>query len=100
MSSYAKGNKTVRTESILDENKIYFSHVLSPIRKKKMHKSTEHINTKSKQHQQEQYDQQQKNGVGNKMEKGYGENVDKEAENFIRKKHQKFELSYWNSNYY
>ncbi|CAO2829332.1 unnamed protein product [Amaranthus hypochondriacus] len=99
--SYARGNKTVRTESILDENKIYFSHVLSPIRKKTMHKNTEYINTTSKQHQQEQYEQQQKNGVGYMIEKaGYGENVDKEAENFIRKKHQKFELSYWNSNYY
>lgn len=81
--SSAKWSKVVRTESLLDEYNIYFSHVLSPF--KKVKKPIAESTSVAKPHHQQ-------NGVRKDNEKEYA-NVDAEAEKFIKKKHQKFELS-------
>lgn len=64
--SYTSPSKVVRTVSLLDESNIYFSHVFSET-------------TLNQQ-------------VGGR--KVY-EDIDVEAEKFIKKRHQKFELSKW-----
>uniref|UniRef100_A0A803L0U0 Uncharacterized protein n=1 Tax=Chenopodium quinoa TaxID=63459 RepID=A0A803L0U0_CHEQI len=97
MSLFGKWSKVVRTESILDENKIYFSHVLSPLKKNK-HQNAECKNSAMARGPHNHYNQH--NGGKGVAEKGYYENiVDDEAEKFIRKKHQNFELSLWKSNH-
>ncbi|KAK9750510.1 hypothetical protein RND81_02G201800 [Saponaria officinalis] len=73
-----RSNKVVRTESLLDEYDIYFSHLLSPVKKKKTMKNVEQKSeTKA-------------------VDKGYYEDVDAKAEEFIKKKHHKFEK--WSMN--
>lgn len=92
-SSKWSTSKVVRTESILDEYKIYFSHVLSPWKKNKKQPihGERYKNATKQQHQQQQ---QHHIGYSRVAEKRY-ESVDDEADKFIRKKHQKFELSLW-----
>lgn len=86
MSSTKNSSKVVRTESILDEYSIYFSHVLSPLRKMKKSK-------KPKMQQQQQQQQQQYYGGSSRgVDEG---DVDDEAEDFIKKRHQKFVFTKW-----
>ncbi|KMT07740.1 hypothetical protein BVRB_6g146620 [Beta vulgaris subsp. vulgaris] len=75
----AERSKVVRTESLVDEHDIYFSHILS-----------------SAKPQQQQQQQQQQNGAMKVIDKGHYANIDAEAEEFIKMKHQKFERSAWN----
>lgn len=122
--SYSKSSKLVRTESILDERKTYFSYVLSPFRKKKTHNNVErnsagpnpqqHQHYQQRPYQQHQpyhyYQQHQLHQPHNYQQHRYqplqqqqqqrNGNIDAEAENFIKKKHQKFESSYLKPNYY
>ncbi|KNA25725.1 hypothetical protein SOVF_003440 [Spinacia oleracea] len=95
MSWYTKSSKVVRTESMLDEYNIYFSHVLSPLQKKQQRINAERTTAAAKAHHHNHHHHHQDGGK-RVAEKGC-ENVDDEAEKFIRKKHQKFELSIWNS---
>lgn len=95
--SSAKWSKLVRTESLLDEYNIYFSHVLSPLKKDNRNvgrSKSEAVKPQQRQHQQQQW-QQQQNGSRNVSDKGSYADVDAAAEKFIRRKHQNFELSYW-----
>uniref|UniRef100_A0A803L0U4 Uncharacterized protein n=1 Tax=Chenopodium quinoa TaxID=63459 RepID=A0A803L0U4_CHEQI len=86
--SSTKRSKVVRTESILDEYKIYSSHVLSPFKKKKKQPNVERKSAAKVPQLQQHYG-------GNRVTEYRYENVDDEAEKFIRKKQQKFELSLW-----
>uniref|UniRef100_A0A803L0U1 Uncharacterized protein n=1 Tax=Chenopodium quinoa TaxID=63459 RepID=A0A803L0U1_CHEQI len=84
MSSYTKSSKVVRTESMLDEYNIYFSHVLSPL-KMKQQRSDSSRSAKTMQPQQYEC---RKNNVY--------EDVDAKAEDFIKRRRQKFEgTSLW-----
>uniref|UniRef100_A0A803M740 Uncharacterized protein n=1 Tax=Chenopodium quinoa TaxID=63459 RepID=A0A803M740_CHEQI len=94
--SFGKWSKVVRTESMLDENKIYFSHVISPLKKNKQPNDVRKNTATTARPHNHYY---QHNGCKGVTEKGYYENVDVEAEKFIRKKHQNFELSLWKSNH-
>ena len=78
MSSKKNSRKIVRTESLINEYSIYFSHLFSPSKK---------INNPENPPQQ-----QITYGGGQVMEDG---DVDAEAEDFIKKKHRKFQLSKW-----
>jgi len=95
MSSSKNRKKVVRIESILDETKIYFSHILSPSKKKKQQQQQQmqHYNnydySTMKMQQPADYGN---NGEYRQKEDEY-EDVDARAEQYIKKKHQKFELS-------
>uniref|UniRef100_A0A803M745 Uncharacterized protein n=1 Tax=Chenopodium quinoa TaxID=63459 RepID=A0A803M745_CHEQI len=83
MSSTKNSNKVVRTKSLLDEYRIYFSHVLSPLKRKPRGDSG--CTTKAQLNQQ-YYD----------GSKGVDEgDVNAKAEDYIKKRHQKFVLSKW-----
>lgn len=85
MSSTKSSRKVVRTESLLDEYRIYFSHVFSPLNKMKQQKNVERTNAAMLQRHQ------------NYGSKDVEEDVDGDAEDYIKKRHQKFELSKWMS---
>uniref|UniRef100_A0A803M742 Uncharacterized protein n=1 Tax=Chenopodium quinoa TaxID=63459 RepID=A0A803M742_CHEQI len=75
MSSYTKSSKVVHTESMLDEYNIYFSHVLAPLKK---------INRKAECSKRMEMMQMQ-----------HDEDVDAKAQEYIKKRHQKFALGKW-----
>uniref|UniRef100_A0A803M737 Uncharacterized protein n=1 Tax=Chenopodium quinoa TaxID=63459 RepID=A0A803M737_CHEQI len=88
MSSYTKSSKVVRTESMLDEYNIYFSHVLSPM-KAKQQRDDSSCSRSAKTMQPQQY------GHGCRNNNVY-EDVDAKAEDFINRRSQKFEgTSLW-----
>ena len=78
--SYRKSSKVVRTESILDEYDIYFSHVLSPLTKN--NRKDEYTNYSAEMMYQQQYYNDRKDY----------EDVDAEAENYIQRRLQRFEF--------
>lgn len=86
MSSYTKSSKAVRTESMLDEYNIYFTHVLSPLKKTKQRDDNSRRSVETAQ-------QQYRHGDGGRN--GYEEDIDAKAEEFIKRRRQKFELSLW-----
>ena len=97
--------KVVRTESMLDENKTYFSHMLSPFKKNKQQQqqncsySYNHNYGYNYDYNAQQRQQQQQDGGKQGLHYNYGkfddehEDIDAKAEQYIRKKHQKFQLS-------
>uniref|UniRef100_A0A803L0T9 Uncharacterized protein n=1 Tax=Chenopodium quinoa TaxID=63459 RepID=A0A803L0T9_CHEQI len=72
MSSTKNSSKVVRTESLLDEYHIYFSHVLSPLKRKPRGDSG--CTTKAQPNQQYRVDEG---------------DVNAKAEDYIKKRHQK-----------
>lgn len=73
MSSYTNSSKLVRTESMLDEYNTYFSHVFAPLKNINQKKTVCSKNIMQQQH----------------------EDVDAEAEEYIKKRHQKFAFAKW-----
>jgi len=99
MSSSKNRKKVVRIESILDETKICFSYILSPSKKKKQQQQQQmqHYNNYDYNHNYSTMKMQQPADYGNngeyKQKEDEYEDVDARAEQYIKKKHQKFELS-------
>ena len=99
MASSKNGKKVVRTESVLDEAKIYFSNILSPFKKKKQQQQQQmqHYNNYDYNHNYSTMTMQQPADYGNngeyKQKEDERDDVDARAEQYIKKKHQKFELS-------
>ena len=100
MASSKNGKKVVRTESILDEAKIYFSHILSPFKKKKEHQQQQmqtynHYDYNYSVTRNQPADNCDNGDYKQEDDEYENEDVDERAEGFIKKKHQKFRLSKW-----
>ena len=82
----------MRTESTLDENKIYFSHILSPFKKKQQLKQNYNYNYYNCNHNYVD-DYGGKQGTGTNEKEDVYQDIDVKAGDYVKKKHQKFELS-------